>query len=154
LLATAKRGSDVIEVISCLHATLSQLPPEVTSLRLYSDGCGGQNKNANVMRYLFSLVALGRFQYIRHTFPVRGHLFLPNDRDFGRTEVNRQRIYTSSQWMEVIKHARQRKPFNVVAADQSMFLNFDLHFVPMFKKTIKGLKIQKARVLEYSADHV
>lgn len=115
----AKRGSD--EVISCLHAYLSQLPPETTSLRLYSDGCGGQNKNSNVMHYLFTLVAIGRFEYIRHTFPVRGHSFLPNDRDFGQTEVNKQRnerIYTPIQWMEVIKQARQRKPFNVVAADQ------------------------------------
>lgn len=32
---TAKRGND--EVITCLHATFSQLPPETTSLRLYSD---------------------------------------------------------------------------------------------------------------------
>ena len=84
----AKRGSD--EVVSCLHATFAQLPPEVTALRLYSDGCGGQNKNNNVMRYLFSLVYIGRFRYIRHTFPVRGHSFLPNDRDFGRTEVKKQ----------------------------------------------------------------
>ena len=83
----AKRGSD--EVISCLHAYLSELPPEITSLLLYSDGCGGQNKNTNVMHYLLSLVALGRFQCIRHSFPVHGHSFLPNNRDFGRTEVNK-----------------------------------------------------------------
>lgn len=118
---------------------LHKLPPEVTSLRLYSDGCGGQNKNSNVMRYLFSLVYTGRFRYIRHTFPVRGHSFLPNDRDFGRTEVKKrqnERIYTPSQWVDVIKQARQRKPFDVVEADQSMFLDFDVHFTPLFKKVI------------------
>ena len=154
----AKCGSD--EVVSCLHATFAQLPPEVTALRLYSDGCGGQNKNNNVMRYLFSLVYIGRFRYIRHTFPVHGHSFLPNDWDFGRTEVKKQqneRIYTPSQWAEVIKQARQRKPFDVVEADQSMFLDFDAHFTPLFKKAVKksgkSLNVQKARVLEYSADH-
>ena len=83
----AKRGSD--EVISCLHTYLSNLPAEVTSLRLYSDGCGGQNKNANVLHYLFCLAASGRFKHISHTFPVRGCSFLPNDRDFGRTEVSK-----------------------------------------------------------------
>ena len=77
----AKRGSD--EVISCLNRVLSQLPPSVTTLLLYSDGCGGQNKNSNVMHFLFSLVAQHKFSHIRHTFPVTGHSFLPNDRDFG-----------------------------------------------------------------------
>ena len=94
----AKCGSD--EVISCLYHVISQLPPTVTTLRLFSDGCGGQNKNMNVMRFLFCLVAQGRFQQIRHTFPVTGHSFLPNDRDFGRTEVEKRKnecIYTPSQ---------------------------------------------------------
>ena len=63
-----KRGSD--EVISCLHDYLSKLPPGVMTLRLYSDGCGGRNKNINVLRYLFTLVAVGKFKHIRHTFPV------------------------------------------------------------------------------------
>ena len=50
----------------------------------------------------FSLVAEGNFKYIRHTFPVRGHSYLPNDRDFGRTEVSKrknERVYTPEQWM-------------------------------------------------------
>ena len=43
------------------------------------------------------------FQCLRHTFPIRGHSFLPNDQDFGRTEVNKrqnERIYTPNQWTE------------------------------------------------------
>ena len=81
LCSPETRGSD--EVIPCLHTTLSQLPLETTSLRLDSDGCGGQNKNTNVMCYLFSLVAIGRFQCIWHAFPVRGDSFLLHDRDLG-----------------------------------------------------------------------
>ena len=48
----ARRGSD--EVVSCLHSFVSKLPQNITSLRLYSDGCSGQNKNATVMGYLFT----------------------------------------------------------------------------------------------------
>ena len=147
---TAKRGSD--EVISCLYHFLCQLPSCVTTLRLYSDGCGGQNKNANVMSFLFSLVSQGKFRHIRYTFPVTGHSFLPNDRDFGRTELAKrknERVYTPTQWMEIIKGARKRKPFDVVPATQSLFLSFAIHFSPLFKKAIKSskkasLNIQKA----------
>ena len=83
----AKRGSD--EVISCLDHFLSQVPASVTTLSLHSDGHPGQNKNSNVMHYLFTLVSTGRFSKITHIFPVRGHSFLPNDRDFGRTEMKK-----------------------------------------------------------------
>ena len=64
-----KRSSD--EVISCLYDYLSKLPPGITTLPLYSDRCGGQNKNINVLRYLFTLVAVGKFKHIRHIFSVR-----------------------------------------------------------------------------------
>ena len=155
----AKRGSD--EVIYCLHHYLSQLPPNVTTLCLYSDGCGGQNKNANVVHYLFTLVATGKFEHITHTFPVRGHSFLPNDRDFGRTEITKrkqERVYTHAQWMAIIARARIRKPFKPVDCKQSMFVSYANHFSQFFKKTVKSskkkpLNIQKARVLDYATAH-
>ena len=155
----AKRGSD--EVISCLHDFISKVPAAVNTLFLFSDGCPGQNKNSNVMSYLFTLVSTGRFLKITHFFPVRGHSFLPNDRDFGRTEIRKrkhERIYTCDQWMDVIKAARVRKPFEVVSCDNGMFLNCCDHLSPSFKKTIKNdekqpLNISNARVLEYSSSH-
>ena len=60
----AKRGSD--EVVSCLHHFLSRVPASVTTLFLYSDGCPGQNKNSNVLHYLYSLVSTGKFVKITH----------------------------------------------------------------------------------------
>ena len=80
----AKRGSD--EVQSCF---LSDVPPSTTTLCVYSDGCRWQNKNSNVLHYLFTLVSKGRFQQIQHTFPVRGHSYLPNDCDLdGRSAAS------------------------------------------------------------------
>ena len=131
-----KRGSD--EVISCLYDYLAKLPPGVMTLRLYSDGCGGQNKNINVLRYLFTLVAVGKFKHIRHTFPVRGHSFFPNDRDFGRIELAKhkhERVYTTQQLKDIIEKARRHKPFKTISPDQSMFLDYANHLT-MFKKTV------------------
>ena len=147
----AKRGSD--EVISCLHNFLSTVPEGVTTLFLYSDGCPGQNKNSNVMHYLYTLVCSGKFLKITHTFPVRGHSFLPNDRDFGRTAMRKrkcERIYTCEQWMEVIRKARTRKPFEVVPCDNTTFLDWSRHFSQFFMKIVKdpqkGLYASKMHV--------
>ena len=80
------------EVISCLDYYFTRtLPDEVDTLNLYSDGCGGQNKNRFVIMYLYSLVKLGRFKKIKHVFLIRGHSFLPCDRDFGVIEQKKRK---------------------------------------------------------------
>ena len=86
----AKKGAN--EVISCLDYYFTRtLPDEVDTLNLYSDGCGGQNKNRFVIMYLYSLVKLGRFKKIKHVFPIRGHSFLPCDRDFAIIEQKKRK---------------------------------------------------------------
>ena len=62
-------------------------------------------------------------------------------------------MYTFTQWADIIRQARKRKPF-VVMAGQSLILNFNAQLSPFFKKTIRGLNIQKARMIEYSEDHI
>ena len=36
-----------------------------------------------MIRFCLALTDTGRFEQIFHYFPVRGHSYLPNDRDFG-----------------------------------------------------------------------
>ena len=106
-----------------MHPYINTLPSEVTTLYLYSDGCGGQNKNSNVMDFLFTLLKIGKLQHIRHYFPVRGHSFLSNDRDFGCTEMKKrkaERVYIPEQWHEVIKSARRKNPFTVTSVTQDV----------------------------------
>ena len=88
----AKKGAN--EVISCLNNYFSGVDEGVDTLFLYSDGSGGQNKNKYVVMYLYSLVKLGRFLKIRRIFPIRGHSFLPCDRDFGITGKKRANLYS------------------------------------------------------------
>ena len=61
--------------------------------------------------------------------------------------------------MDVIKTPRRRKPFNVIPVTQSLILNFSVNLAPFFKNVLKSttksaLNIQKARVLDYSTEHV
>lgn len=114
----------------------------------------------NVVHFLFTLVRLRKFQHIRHYFPVRGHSFLPNDRDFAVTELKKrktERVNTPEQWHRIIESARKRKPFVVVPVEQDMIMDGAAHFCPFFKKTIKAgkklLNLQRAMILDYSVQH-
>ena len=82
---TARRGCR--EVISCLnHFIQTKVPHTVKHLDLFSDGCRGQNHNHTMLRYLFTLVDQNRFQSIIFHLPIRGHSFLPCDRQFAVIE--------------------------------------------------------------------
>nr|CAH7763101.1 unnamed protein product [Callosobruchus chinensis] len=84
----AGRGAN--EVASALTNFLScNVLPDCKVLRLFADGCAGQNKNSYVMYSLavwLSNAAPTSVEEIRVTFPVRGHSFMPADRVFGRLE--------------------------------------------------------------------
>ena len=62
----AHRGAN--EVVSCLDHFFKSLEG-VDTLLLFSDSCGGQNKNSIVIYYLFSIVRAGLFRRIQHFFP-------------------------------------------------------------------------------------
>lgn len=92
---------------------------------------------------------------------MRGNSFLPNDWDFGCTELKKrktERVFVPEQWHEVIKSTRRRNPFAVVPITQSMVLAHPSHFASFFKKTVKAkkkaLNIQHAMILDYSRQHI
>ncbi|KAK9685928.1 Transposase IS4 [Popillia japonica] len=85
----AKRGA--AEVCSALRHFLETANFTATTkkLRLFADGCSGQNKNCHVMHMLMLWLnkdAPKMIQSIEVIFPVRGHSYLPADRVFGRAE--------------------------------------------------------------------
>lgn len=78
----AKRGPD--EVCSFLKMYIDQnIDPSIKTLCIFSDSCGGQNRNHTVIRFWPALTMTGRFHKIVHYFPERGHSFLQCDWDFG-----------------------------------------------------------------------
>jgi hypothetical protein len=48
----------------------------------------GQNKNITMVQYLTALTSIGKYKSIYHYFPMKGHRFLPCDKNFGKIEKN------------------------------------------------------------------
>ena len=80
------------EVISCILAYLRENPTTATHLIAYSDSCGGQNRNINMVCFWMYIVASSEFPFtvIDHKFMLSGHSHLPNNRDFGGIEAARR----------------------------------------------------------------
>lgn len=99
----AKKGPN--EVCSLLMDFLSEVPGTVAELHVYADNCSGQNKNHDLCRLLLALTDLDRFKRIEQYFPIRGHSFMPCDRDFGlikRKLARVDRFYTIHEVTELI----------------------------------------------------
>ena len=120
----ASRGAD--EICSCLKEYIASLPPETKRLTCFSDSCFGQNKNFQMICFWNWLVCQGRFEQVDHKFLVRGHTYLPNDRDFAHIEKRKDsaQVYIPAHWETVIREACVSKPFNVAPMDSTKFLSF------------------------------
>lgn len=90
-------NSVVSLVFDCLQKTVT---PQVTNIVFFSDGCGGQNKNAVMVK--FSAWVSKYFNVtVEHLFPVRGHSFSQCDLNFGlvrKKEKNLEVVSTSKPY--------------------------------------------------------
>lgn len=120
----AGRGAN--EIISCLLQFLRQLRSKTTKLVCYSDSCFGQNKNFSMICFWNTLILEKMFDQIDHKFLVRGHTFLPNDRDFSHIEKKKAsaRVYVPNQWEDIIASCRQSNPFQIQHMTSDHFFDF------------------------------
>ncbi|KAJ8894470.1 hypothetical protein PR048_007124 [Dryococelus australis] len=102
-------GKGANEVCTMLNwYTENKIDRDVRTLYLFGDNCAGQNKNNTLVRMMMVLGEIKRFKDIKVTFPIRGHSFMPNDRDFGiiRRKLRKdERYYTVDEVAELIKHS-------------------------------------------------
>ena len=124
--STASRGTHEICSSILKYLTL-RASPQANHLIVYSDACGGQNRNINVACLWLYIVSSTSYPYttIDHKFMVSGHSYLPNDRDFGSIEkVSRhaQSVYTPEDWFTLVETARKKYAFQVVRMTQSDFV--------------------------------
>lgn len=110
-------GKSPNEVCSFLTNFLENyVPKDITELRMFSDNCPGQNKNHCLIRLCAALVDSGRFKKIEQNFPIRGHSYLPCDRDFALIKRNLKkydRIYDLHEYTEIIVSSGCRNKFTV-----------------------------------------
>ena len=148
-----KKDSNMISsaLLHCIKNAVGAEPEKLKRLRLFSDGCYGQNKNISVMSMLFSLrKELLRNAKIEYFFPVRGHSFLPADRVFGRLEQSIRKkdpILHPTEYVEIMSQHGKTYEYG------KDFTCFD--FKSEAKKHCKqarSYKLSKAKVCEINGD--
>ena len=101
----AKRGLN--EVARCCDDFIANhLNGALRNLHVFTDGCRGQNHNNTMVQHLHSLVLNGRLDSVTHLLPMRGHSYLPCDREFGvveRMQKRRDHIELYTKWNDMIR---------------------------------------------------
>lgn len=103
----------------------------ITVIRLFADGCGGQNKNSIMLGMLSKwLLEHATVKKIEIIFPVTGHSFMPPDRVFGNIEKvikKREVIIQPEEYCNVISsnatvtNLRDIEVFDFKSATQKVF---------------------------------
>ncbi|KAJ8888386.1 hypothetical protein PR048_007876 [Dryococelus australis] len=118
----------------------NEISPNVKHLHLFSDGAAGQNKNNSVVRLLLGVVETGRFQTIHHYFPIRGHSFLPCDRDLSVIKRKTKRtygIYTPKEYIDLIAQSTVTPgKFTVQMVESKDILNFKDWWSKFYKRNV------------------
>lgn len=125
-----------------LDYIVNKLSPEITELHIFSDGCPGQNRNHTMVRFLLTLAATKRFKKICHYFPIRGHSFLPCDRDFGtvkRVIRKYDRVYVPEEYYHMITSSRKTSPFSIDTVTYKDIFDFNNWWPNFYKKTCKSV---------------
>lgn len=137
----ARKGPD--EVCTFLKDYIeNKIDPAVTELHVFSDGCPGQNRNNTVVRFFLALAATNRFKTIHQYFPMRGHSYLPCDRDFGcakRIIRKSERIYIPEEYQQMIEQSRNNIPFGVTSITYQSILDFKSWWSQYYKSTSQSV---------------
>lgn len=121
----------------------------VENLHIFSDGCGSQNKNHTILRVFSALVTLGKYKTINQYFPIRGHSFLPCDRDFSilKRKIKKcDRIYTLKQCIELIVTSSHKKSFLVTVPDCGEIIDYKNWWPYFYKKNMLSVESVGKRI--------
>jgi hypothetical protein len=121
----ASRGA--VDIGSCLvKYCLEKAESGVKTLSVFSDSCGGQNRNHKLTLLWMHVCSVSNIEVIDHRFMVSGHSYLPNDADFGiieRATDKCSELYVPDQWCGIIEKCNQKNPFTVVRMQREMFVS-------------------------------
>ena len=96
-------------------------------MTLFSDSCGGQNRNRNFLSMLWYARHKFQFDEVQHVFFVSGHS--QNEGDSMHSVIERASrnipVFTPSQWAQLMRTAKCKQPKYIVEElDRSCFLDF------------------------------
>ena len=135
----ARRGSQ--EIISCLLNYLERLPKFVKKIVAFSDNCGGQNKNKNIIKFWLYVISNTQIETVEHKFLVSGHSFMECDQNFGVIEKKKKTtgyVFAPKDWARLIKNSS--KKFNVIEMQQKDFVSIENFGKNLLINQIKGIR--------------
>lgn len=125
----AEGGRGGNQIGTCIYKEMISIPEEVSKVILYSDACGGQNKNSHVLAmFLMAMTENQNLVVIDHKFMVSGHSHMECDVDHGLIEKQKKRlgvpISHPHDWYQLVRGVGKKKKFQVVELLHGDFLNF------------------------------
>lgn len=136
-------GRGANQVASCLYKELISLPSEIKNVILYSDTCGGQNKNSHVAVMFMILMQHSSLSVIDHKFLIPGHTRMECDTDHSIIEKKKKKyehpVEHPRDWFNLVRVSGRKKPFKVVEMKKDDFLDFS----SLLKSTFQVRKVNE-----------
>ncbi|CAG9782675.1 unnamed protein product [Diatraea saccharalis] len=110
-----KKGSCEIGTI-LLHYLTNCVPENVTEISLFSDTCGGQNRNQFVAALLlWAVQKIDHFKVIEQKFLESGHSQMEADSMHSSIESAKKNtsVFSMMEWISIFKRARRRQTVKV-----------------------------------------
>lgn len=152
----ASRGGQ--EIGSCLLKHFeNHIPEEAKHIILYSDSCGGQNRNIKMVMFLKKFLGMSGKRIIEQKFFVSGHSYNSCDRCFSLIEKRKkfvENVYTPNGWINLIQDSKKSEPkFHITVMLPEDFLSSDVleKLIVNRKKNLQKLPINwfEFRVIRY-----
>lgn len=104
-----KKGS--CEIGTALFQWISQIPSHIKEISLYSDTCGGQNRNQYIAALFMYVVQNTHLESIEHKFMESGHSYLEADSMHSAIEVAKENVsvYSVNDWVNIMIMARSNR---------------------------------------------
>jgi len=148
------RGSS--EIGTCTYKWLASLPDSVNEAVLYSDTCGGQNRNRHMAAVLLYAAQMTKLKIIHQKFLERGHTYMEVDSMHAAIEFAKRNVavYSPHEWQNVFRAARKHKPYEVVPLVHTDFMDLK-HLSSTIMRASAASKINwmQVKCLKFEKNH-
>lgn len=125
----AEGGRGANQIATCLFLQLIELTPNIQNVVLYSDTCGGQNRNSHVAAmFFYALQQNTNLKLIDHKFMISGHSHMECDVDHSLIEKQKKKLETQINhpydWYQLVRMTGKKRKFIVKELTYDSFLDF------------------------------
>lgn len=140
------------EIATCLLKYITKLPETVSHVSTFSDTCGGQNRNKNIMAaMLYEVNTIENIKIIDLKFMESGHPYLEADSMQATIERARRlkKIYNIREWVLLFSCARiHSNPYKVITLNHNDFYDLEKLVNLMVLTTTINIKREKVNWLK------